>query len=341
MNVKVLLAGVVLCSGVAQAQAPSAAPAVRVAGGQTMQKMKFDGHDAWRLSDGQSEAIIVPSMGRVMRFGRVGGLNWLWNAPPGQYRLNNWSNYGGDKTWPAPQSQWEGMSGGKGWPPPSAWDGAPHVAGTKNGKLWMVSPVQKGLGARIIRQFWFEPNGDFVIEQAAEKTQGDPTYFSLWSVIQIIPPEAMFLPLNPNSPYKNNFAWIYKPKVDVNVQIATPGLLRVLPSVGTDANNFKIGTDAAMPAAVAVRDGWAFVARSNKPGGEYPDGMLGAGFPIELWNMGPKDVHYNELELLSPLRLYKKGSRWKHTIRWSVHQLPAKDINSPLMAAAIEKIIGE
>lgn len=308
---------------------------------RTIEKIKWDGRVAWRLSDGRSEAIIVPDYGRVMRFGRAGGISWLWNAPPDKISINNWKNYGGDKTWPAPQSHWAIMSG-KEWPPPAQWDGAKHKAGVKNGKLWMVSPVQKPLGARVVREFWFDANGDFVVSQAADKIAGDPVYFSLWSVIQIVPPEAIFLPLSPSSPYRNNFHWIHKPEVEVNTQVISPSLLKVLPSVGNDKNNFKIGSDANISAIIAVREGWAFRARSSKPKGFYPDGAADeAGFPIELWNMGPKDLHYNELELLSPLKLYKVGSRWRHTIRWSVHQLPTKDINSPLMHAAIEKLIRE
>lgn len=334
---KLLWVSLFLVSAVAQAQQPKYDLSRAK---HSIEKMKFDGHAAWRLSDGQSEAIVVPDYGRVMRFGRVGGQNWLWNAPADKIAMNNWMNYGGDKTWPAPQNQWPGMSG-KGWPPPPMWDGAKHKAGIKNGKLWMVSPVQNPLGARVVREFWFDKNGDFIVSQAADKVQGDPVYFSLWSVIQVIPPEAIFLPLNPSSPYKNNFLWINPPKAEVDAKLLSPSLLRVLPSAGDDKNNFKIGTDANVSAAIAVRDGWAFMARSNKPKGDYPDGALDAGLPVELWNMGPTDVHYNELELLSPLRLYKVGSRWRHTIRWSIHQLPSKDINSPVMQTAIETLLSE
>ena len=341
---KFLLAGLFLLGASAMAQEPKKydlSRDVRTRDVRTIEKMKFDGHEAWRLSDGQSEAIVVPDYGRVMRFGRVGGINWLWNAPADKIAATGWKNYGGDKTWPAPQNEWVTIQGAN-WPPPTAWDGMPHKAGVKNGKLWMVGPLQKELGARVVREFWFDKNGDFIVSQAADKMQGDPVYFSLWSVIQVIPPEAIFLPLNPQSPYKNNFHWIAKPKVEVDARLLSPSLLRVLPSAGDDKNNFKIGTDANVSAAIAVRDGWAFRARSDKPSGLYPDGAADdAGFPVELYNMGAKDIQYNELELLSPRRVYKVGSRWRHTIRWSVHQLPTKDINSPLMQTAIEKLLSE
>lgn len=343
---KVWLASVIVLSGVAHG-AEKAASVTRGAIVPTkatsigkIEKTLFDGHEAWKLSDGQSQAVIVPELGRVMSFGRIGAPSWLWHAPPKHYGPGEWKNVGGDKTWPAPQSQWPAMNG-RGWPPPPEWDGMAHKAGIKDGKLWMVSAVAHGFGTRVLRQFWFDANGDFVIEQAAEKVYGPPIFLSLWSVTQIAPTDAIFLPINPESAYKNNFHWITKPKADVSAQAASPTLLRVIPSAGNDNNNFKIGSDAPISAAVAVQAGWAFVVRSARPDGNYPDGAERAGFPVELWNMGPTSVHYNELELLSPLRLFKTGTRWRHTIRWSIHKLPTKDINAPAMAAAIDALLSE
>ncbi len=342
---KAWLASVIVLSGVGHA-AEDVTPATRGAIVPTkatsiakIEKTLFDGREAWKLSDGQNEAVIVPEWGRVMSFSRVGAPNWLWRAPAGKSLMGGWNNVGGDKTWLAPQSQWVAING-RGWPPPPEWDGMGHKAVVKDGKLWMVSRVARGFGTRVVRQFWFDANGDFVIEQAAEKVEGDPLFLSLWSVTQIVPPDAIFLPVNPDSAYKNNFHWIAKPKIAINVTSnVSPTLLRVMPSAGNDDNNFKIGTDALISAAVAVQSGWAFVVRAAKPDGNYPDGAERAGFPVEFWNMGPRDIHYNELELLSPLRLYKKGSRWRHTMRWSIHKLPTRDINAPEMPIAIEQIL--
>ena len=341
---KVWLAAVILWSGTAHAAEKTTATRGAIVPTKAtsiarIEKTLFDGRVAWKISDGQSEAVIVPEWGRVMSFRRIGAPNWLWQAPPKNYGAGEWKNFGGDKSWPAPQSQWVAING-RGWPPPPEWDGMAHKAGVKNGKLWMVSRVAHGFGMRVVRQFWFDANGDFVIEQAAEKISGAPLFSSLWSVTQIVPPEAIFLPTNPNSAYKNNFHWIAKPKIEIGATSnVSPTLLRVIPSAGNDDNNFKIGTDAPISAAVAVEAGWAFVVRSARPDGEYPDGAEKAGFPVELWNMGPRDIHYNELELLSPLRLYKTGTRWRHTIRWSIHQLPTRDINAPEMPIAIEQIL--
>ena len=279
---QIWMLGAMVLAGAAHAQVATAVPGRAMFPGSAMgitkiEKTLFDGHEAWKLSDGQSEAVIVPEWGRVMSFGRVGGPNWLWKAPADKFLMGAWKNYGGDKTWPAPQNLWAGICG-RGWPPPPEWDGMAHKAGVKDGKLWMVSPVAHGFGARVVRQFWFEANGDFVIVQAAEKSEGDPLYFSLWSVTQIVPTEAIYLPLNPESPYKNSFHWIFKPKAEVSAQSVSPSLLRVIPSVGNDDNNFKIGTDAPISAAVAVKDGQAFMVRTAKPAGDYPDGAVTAGF---------------------------------------------------------------
>lgn len=49
----------------------------------TVEKTTYNGLEAYRLSDEKTEAVIVPSLsGRVMRYGAVGGANWLWNAAP-------------------------------------------------------------------------------------------------------------------------------------------------------------------------------------------------------------------------------------------------------------------
>jgi hypothetical protein len=286
------------------------------------------------MSDGKSEAIIVPSIGRVMSYRQVGGPNLLWVAPPKKYAANEWKNLGGDKTWPAPQTSW-GVWTNQGWPPPAAWDGLPHRGEVlSGGKLRTISPVATGLGARIIREYEFNAQGEFVVKQIAEKVSGAPISLSLWSVTQIVPSDAVFYPTNPNSPYKNNFHWIAKPDKEVTTVNLSPTLLMSKPTRHT---SYKIGVDSPVMAMASVKDGVAFVQRANKPSGEYPDGALGAGFPVELWN-NSGDMYYNELELLSPLRTMKNGMRLQHTMRWSLHQLPSNDVNDAAVHVALEKL---
>ncbi|MFY7804444.1 MAG: PQQ-dependent sugar dehydrogenase [Limnoraphis robusta] len=303
----------------------------------------YDGRSGFRLSDGRTEAVIVPEIGRVMSYGFVGGSNLLWNSPRKTYGKNQWKNWGGDKTWPAPQLWWPAIAGRK-WPPEPAWDGNAHTAKIlANNHLQMTSEVAKGFGARVLREFWFEDNGDFAIEQTVEKVKGEPLLLSIWNVTQLQPPDAMFIPLNSQSVYKQNFHWINPPKNESPLVKITPTLLQVRPSVGVSTkNSYKIGADSPVTALAAVFDGVAMIEKATRSDGEYPDGAVGgAGFPVEVYNNGDALENYIELELLSPLHLFKNGDRYQHTVRWSLHQLLSSDVNAMTTGDAIEKLFNE
>jgi hypothetical protein len=309
----------------------------------TITRIVYDGRNAFRLSDGRTEAVIVPEIGRVMHYGFVGDSNLLWKATPKTYGENEWKNWGGDKTWPAPQLWWPAMVG-RNWPPDSAWDGNPHTARIlANKHLQMTSPVSKGLGARIVREFWFEDNGDFAIAQTVEKVKAEPLLLSIWNVTQIQPPDAIFLPLNPNSAYKQNFYWLDPPKHESPIVQIMPSLLQLRPSVGvaTTKNVFKIGVDATTVAVASIKNGVAMIERAEYLKGNYPDGALNHGFPVEVFNSGEAQAYYVELELLSPLNLLQKGSRYQHTVHWSLHRLASSDVNASTTRTAVEKLLLE
>ncbi len=329
------LAGLIVIAGVSLG-AEAKPLRVYAASAAKVTRLNYGGRPALSMSDGKTEAIIVPAIGRVMYYGFVGGPNYLWNNQNTNFKPDEWKNWGGDKTWPAPQNYWPVMSG-KGWPLDPTWDGLPHQAEVlQNRRVRMASAVSPGFGARIVREFYFNEQGELVIEQAVEKQHGAPLMISLWSVTQIAPPDAIFLPITEQSVYKNNFHWIARPKAEGLTKQVSPALLQVRP---TPNENFKIGTDSPAVGAAAVWAGVAFVQRAAKPGGQYPDGALGNGFPVELWNNGNPDAYYNELELLSPLRPARAGSRWQYTVRWSLHRLPSKDVNAPELHAVMDKLL--
>lgn len=301
----------------------------------------YEGRTAFRLSDGRTEAVVVPEIGRVMRYGFVGGSNWLWNSPQKTYGKNEWKNWGGDKTWPAPQQWWPAIAQ-RSWPPDPAWDGNSHRAKIlPNHHLQMTSEVAKGFGARVVREFWFEQNGEFAIAQTVEKVKGEPLLLSIWNVTQIEPPDAIFLPLNSQSVYKNNFHWLVPPKSESPIVQITPTLLQVRPTVGVSTkNSYKIGADTPVVAVAAVKDGVAMIEKATREDGEYPDGAVGgAGFPVEVYNNGDAKENYAELELLSPLHLFKKGDRYQHIVRWSLHRLSSSDVNGMTTRGTVEKLL--
>ncbi|MBD2128625.1 hypothetical protein NDI39_28590 [Microcoleus sp. ZQ-A2] len=73
----------------------------------------------------------------------------------------------------------------------------------------------------------FEQNGDFAIGQTVEKVKGEPLLLSIWNVTQMEPPDAMFVPLNSQSVYKENFHWLVPPKNESPIVQITPTLLQV------------------------------------------------------------------------------------------------------------------
>jgi hypothetical protein len=82
------------------------------------------------------------------------------------------------------------------------------------------------------------------------------------------------------------------------------------------------------------------IEKATRQDGEYPDGAVGgAGFPVEVFNSGDAKENYVELELLSPLHLLKKGDRYQHTVRWSLHRLSSSDVNAMMTSDAIEKLL--
>jgi glucose/arabinose dehydrogenase len=308
----------------------------------TITRTVYEGRTAFRLSDGRTEAVVVPQIGRVMRYAFVGGANFLWNSQQKTYGEKEWKNWGGDKTWPAPQLWWPAIAE-QNWPPDPAWDGNAHKATIlPNNHLQMTSEVSKGFGALVVREFWFERNGDFVIQQTVEKVKGEPLLLSIWNVTQIEPPDAIFLPLNPQSIYKGNFHWLKSPDNESPVVLSTPTLLQLRPSLGVSAapNYFKVGVDSPVVTVAAVKNGVAMMEKAEHAEGNYPDGAMGGGgFPVEVFNNGEAKAYYIELELLSGLHLFRESSRYQHTVHWSLHQLSSRDVNAKKTRAAIETLL--
>jgi len=301
----------------------------------TVEKTTYNGLEAFRLSDEKTEAVIVPSLsGRVMRFGAVGGANWMWNALPEMLQGNGYKNYGGDKTFAGPHPVWNTFTDSL-WPPDPTWDGAAHVGQIlPDGKFKTTGNVWHGFGVRVIREFSFNAAGEFVVAQTLEKVEGEPRMIAIWPVTQVTPPDAVYLPLNEKSAY----LWGYhpygplpktarvEPLVDMPLQIGTPAprprLLKITPTAG---GGYKLGADSPVVSIVAVKDGVAFVQRTEKTKAQYPEGVEGAGLTVEFYNHGESGpAHYVELELLSPLYTLKRGESKTLVTRWSLHTLPGK-----------------
>jgi hypothetical protein len=203
--------------------------------------------------------------------------------------------------------------------------------------LRVDGPVSDTSGVALSREYSFAPNGDFIISQIASKKSGPPLFLSLWSITQVPKPDAIYLPLNPLSPYKQGFFWQSAPRPDAVAEV-TPTQLQLRPVA---AGDYKIGADSPVATIVAVRDGVAFRLRAHKPPGQYPDGADKAGFPVEIYSSGPqkKGEVFCELELLGPLKFTRAGQSWRHTVRWDLRRLINRGINSEAQRAEVKTLL--
>lgn len=281
--------------------------------------MDWQGRAAFRLTDGKTEAVIVPELaGRVMRFGAVGGANWMWNAAdPGPRGV--WANVGGDKTFLGPHPAWTQFAA-RVWPPPFAsWDTEPHRAeALADGRLRTTGPVWQHFGARVVREFSFAADGAFVITQTIEQVAEGGLPIAVWNVTQIPPPDAVFLPADAQGADARGFHPLGKLPPEAAIERLSPALLRVQP---TTARSYKLGVNPPVAAIAAVKDGVAFLQRAAEPPVRAADG---ASFPIEYYNHGASGAgQYVELELLSARRALRPGEKLTQTVRWTLHALPA------------------
>src|SRR3954451_8363184 len=109
--------------------------AIPLSAAVNIRNSEYHGLKSITLKNGSAQVVIVPAAGRIMSFQlcshRLCGENPIWNNPQLGAGLKpddeGWTNYGGDKSWPAPQSDWPKITG-KGWPPPTGFDHMPFIA---------------------------------------------------------------------------------------------------------------------------------------------------------------------------------------------------------------------
>ena len=290
--------------------------------------------DAWKLSNGACELIVVPAINRVMGFALSGGANLLWVSPDANGQVvpqddHTWHNLGGDKVWPTQQSIWERYTDRKGWPPPHAFDCAPARAEPIPGGLRLTSVLDPDFGAISVREFVMDPTDAVVrIRQRFEKQRGDAVLMSVWSVTQVRQPDQSLLPhgsLLDGQPHRK-LGEVAPECLSVH---ATAVALR-----SSETVNQKIGVT---PNA-AYDNGWVATLRRDlgtlfvqshmlERDTAYPDGDCHA----EIFSANRQNGCYVEMELLSPLRTLQTGEQVRHDLVWKIVRVP------PDVVADVEK----
>jgi hypothetical protein len=162
---------------------------------------------AWKsiaLRNRVAEVVVVPDIGRVMQFHILDDKGQPTSGPfwqdarikrdqPLQPDAEGWTNTGGDKAWPSPQSDWLKVTG-HGWPPPRAFDAVPFTATIEASKVQLVSTVDPNYGLRVRRTIGLDSRKPVMsIETTYEKVSGAPVHVGVWTITQLKAPERVFI----------------------------------------------------------------------------------------------------------------------------------------------------
>lgn len=259
---------------------------------------------AWRLRNGQVEVMVVPEIGRVMSFRFHGGENVFWEDPAlrgqrGDPTGGTWVNFGGDKTWPAPEAEWKTWTGREKWMPPPGFDGLPGAARRDGDTVLLESPPDPFYGIRTTRRIRLHAEDPImVIETTYEKVSGPARPVGIWVITQLRDPVAVFVPVPDGSQFAHgHFRFRDQPWPQLAV---SDGLIRV---TRDPAASHKLGSDADRMLWIGTRE-MCLVATARTAGATYPD----RGASAEVYT-NPDPKAYVELETLGPLASLERGQR--------------------------------
>lgn len=322
-----------------------------------VRQTNFHGWRAVSLSNGLIRLVAVPDIGgRIMAYDLdqypflyvdrvLAGKLFSAEENLGDGSLAAWKNYGGDKTWPAPQgwddeSQWHG-------PPDPVLDSGRYTldasgSDSQSAFFRMVSPEDDPTGLQITRQARIYPQSTRVdLELSFTNISERLIRWSIWDVVQLRaerelpdgrltyePGCAVTTPLNTSSKFPGGF----------NVMFGEPDNQQwgVDPEYGIFIGEYrweigKVGVDSpgGWIAFANSATGHAFTERFEYfLEGEYPD----EGVSVECWTVGKgrvanldyekSDIYLMETEVLSPLYEFKPGESKSFNIEWGACRCP-------------------
>ena len=318
-------------------------PAIRV------EEFDFHGWDGVRLSNGILEALCIPEIGgRLMQFS-LGPHDYLFMNPEllgkrfsyeehaGEGRLLDWKNYGGGKTWPAPQG-WDGAGQWPG-PPDAVLDSGIYQSETNqdggSASVLMTSPPDERSGLRIRRLISLEAGTSRLsLDLSFENVSEGTIRWSIWDVAQM-------LCATPDGEL-NDDCWLYIP-TDPRRAPAYEVMF------GEDNEQYQLDAEGGLLAVryrgvvgkIGVHSPAGWVAFADRQAGfalcmrfpydaeaDYPD----SGATVECWTESPgapsplpirSPGYILEAEVLGPLHRLRPGKRASQRITWSAAYCPA------------------
>lgn len=280
----------------------------------------FGWERAFTISNGKAEAVIVPAVGRILQFQFISqpGPFWEDTALRGSKpdpSSGEWINFGGDKTWPAPQSDW-GKITPRAWPPPVAFDSMPVEMFVRRDTLVMRSPVDPHYGIQTERVIELDHTAPVMtVTTTYEKVEGEPLTVGVWIITQLEDPLMVCAPLPAESLYPEGYNRQSGPALPLGLTVEN-GLL----SMQRDPQRAtKIGTDSSRLLWVGSSQ-MLLIESPRLSGASYPDQQSSA----EIYT-NPNPKPYVELEMLGPLHELKPGDRIHQTNRYTLFSRKLSD----------------
>ena len=279
----------------------------------TLRETDFHGRDALRLDNGLVSALVVPEIGgRLLQFAlgehpflfvneQLAGLRFTPAEHQGDGSLLSWKNYGGDKTWPAPQG-WERADQWPG-PPDNVLDSGAYSAACQqtqtDAAVTLRSAADARTGLRIERRLSLTAaSSRLQLELAFENVASRIVRWSIWDIAQLDCAESgsdcwLYVPIDPADarPWHILFG-------EENAQLQPdfrPGLF---------ALNYQ-----GIVSKIALRSpgGWLAFADQraeavlcmqfpHEPDAEYPDG----GATVECWTESARRAIAHPHQLAGP-----------------------------------------
>jgi len=307
-----------------------------------------------RLSNGIVEAVVVPTIGRIMSFQFVGHpesspifVNKEWDGKTvADADPTTWAAFGGDKLWPSPQSKWLNHNV-RAWPPDQTFDGDPEVAQIMPNGVRLLTPDSVAFAARAARTITMKPGEarlyiaqTFIKDPDAANPPGlaeasdapaateaqnavarrlrDGFPIGIWSITQTRGDGTVFLPPATGGEFPNGYLSLGDPGDAPAAPYFTTqaGLLRI---ARDPSKSHKIGSGSSAGWMASLYGGAVLFSEHYpyQPGAAYPDG----GTPAEVYTNGGATA-YIEMELLGPLVSLTHGQNISHDIFWQLQRLP-------------------
>lgn len=297
----------------------------------TVKRIAYRGwRDALVIGNGLVEAVVVPSINRVMQFRFVGeaGVFWENDALAGEAveaSAVGWKNFGGDKTWVAPQSDWLRVTNRK--TPIVTFNAMPAAAFIKNNGVELVSQIDEDYGILARRLISLDKSKPVMtIETVYEKRKGEPQTVSVWTITQLKDPRGIFIPVSPESNFESSFIKLRGLPPSLKLNDGVLSLTR------DEKASHKIGADSDR--MIWIDDCYVLtVAAPRVRAAAYPDG----GSSVEVYT-SQNPLAYVELEILSPLGTMRVGGTMRQTNAYALRRRSTVGIDTEVKNATKDKL---